>query len=42
VLTPDDLRNGVKSWDRLADPLELKRLQRFQSGGAYYAPGDDD
>lgn len=36
VLTPDDLRNGVKSWDRLADPNELKRLERHRRGGGYY------
>lgn len=36
VLTPADLRNGVKSWDRLADPNELKRLERHRRGGGYY------
>lgn len=36
VLTPDDLRNGVRSWDRLADPNELKRLERHRSGRGYY------
>lgn len=36
VLTPDDLRNGVKSWDRLADPDEIKRLERYKSGRGYY------
>ena len=36
VLTPADLRNGVRSWDRLADPNELKRLQRYKAGRGYY------
>lgn len=36
VLTPDDLKNGVKSWDRLADPEELERLQRYKAGRGYY------
>jgi alkaline phosphatase D len=36
VLTPDDLKNGVRSWDRLADPDELKRLERHRSGRGYY------
>lgn len=36
VLTPDDLRNGVKSWDRLADPTELKRLESHKQGRGYY------
>jgi alkaline phosphatase D len=36
VLTPDDLRNGVRSWDRKADPEELRRLERFKRGGGYY------
>ena len=36
VLTPEDLRNGVRSWDRLADPAELKRLERHKKGGGYY------
>lgn len=36
VLTPDDLRNGVRTWDRKADPKELQRLQRFKDGGGYY------
>ena len=43
VLTPADLRNGVKTWDLKADPLELERLERFKRGGGYYgydpAPG---
>lgn len=39
VLTPADLKNGVKSWDRLADPKELKRHQRWKAGGSYYRPG---
>jgi len=38
VLTPADLRNGVKSWDRLADPEELERLNRWKTGGGYYGP----
>jgi alkaline phosphatase D len=43
VLTPDDLRNGVRSFDKKADPLELKRLERFKRGGGYYGydPGPD-
>ena len=43
VLTPDDLRNGVRSWDRKADPVELERLERFKRGGGYYGtdPGPD-
>ena len=32
VLTPADLRNGVRSWDRKADPVELERLERFKDG----------
>lgn len=36
VLTPADLRNGVRTWDRLADPVELKRLERYRRGGGYY------
>lgn len=36
VLTPDDLRNGVRSWDRLADPEELRRLERHRAGRGYY------
>ena len=35
-LTPDDLRNGVRSWDRKADPDELERLERYKRGGGYY------
>ncbi|MBX3560955.1 MAG: alkaline phosphatase D family protein [Sphingomonas sp.] len=36
VLTPADLRNGVQSWDRLADPDELRRLERHRAGCGYY------
>ena len=36
VLTPADLRNGVRTWDEKADPLELERLQRFKDGKGYY------
>ena len=36
VLTPDDLRNGVRSWDRLADPEELRRLERHRARRGYY------
>jgi len=36
VLTPDDLRNGVQTWDSKSDPNELKRLERFKRGGGYY------
>ena len=43
MLTPADLKNGVRSWDRLADPLELERLERFKQGKGYYGydPGPD-
>lgn len=36
VLTPKDLKNGVRTWDRLADPLELQRLKRHREGRGYY------
>jgi alkaline phosphatase D len=36
VLTPDDLRNGVSTWEKKSDPKELKRLQRFREGKGYY------
>lgn len=36
VLTPDDLRNGARTWDRKSDPEELQRLERFRRGGGYY------
>ncbi|KFN49451.1 alkaline phosphatase D family protein [Arenimonas composti] len=36
VLTPADLRNGVRSWDRLIDPLEHERLRNFRAGKGYY------
>jgi alkaline phosphatase D len=36
VLTPADLTNGVRSWDRLADPEELERLKRHRAGRGYY------
>ncbi len=36
VLTPADLRNGVRTWDRLADPRELRRLERHRAGRGYY------
>ena len=36
VLTPDDLRNGVRSWDHKSDPDELQRRERFLKGGGYY------
>jgi alkaline phosphatase D len=36
VLTPSDLKNGVKTWDRKSDPEELERLERFKRGGGYY------
>ena len=36
VLTTDDLKNGVRTWDSKADPEELERLQRFKRGGGYY------
>lgn len=36
VLTPSDLKNGVKTWHRKSDPEELQRLERFKRGGGYY------
>jgi alkaline phosphatase D len=36
VLTPDDLRNGVRTWDKKSDPVELERLARHKRGGGYY------
>jgi alkaline phosphatase D len=36
VLRPQDLRNGVRSWDHLADPEELRRLERHRQGRGYY------
>ena len=36
VLTPADLKNGAKTWDRLSDPKELKRLERHRAGRGYY------
>jgi alkaline phosphatase D len=36
VLTPDDLKNGVRTWDSKSDPEELERLERFKRGGGYY------
>jgi alkaline phosphatase D len=36
VLTPADLTNGVRTWDKKADPKELRRLERFKRGGGYY------
>lgn len=36
VLTPDDLRNGVSTWESKSDPVELQRLERFKRGGGYY------
>jgi len=36
VLTPDELRNGVRTWDRKADPREVERLERFRAGKGYY------
>ncbi|WP_036135977.1 alkaline phosphatase D family protein [Luteimonas mephitis] len=36
VLTPDDLRNGARTWDSKSDPVELERLERFREGGGYY------
>ncbi|MBT9471070.1 MAG: alkaline phosphatase D family protein [Pseudomonadota bacterium] len=37
-LTPADLVNGVSTWRSKIDPKELKRLERYRAGGAYYAP----
>lgn len=46
VLTPADLTNGMRTWDKKADPEELQRLERFKRGGGYYgydpAPGWPD
>lgn len=36
VLRPADLKNGVKTWDKLSDPGELKRLKRREAGRGYY------
>jgi alkaline phosphatase D len=36
VLTPADLRNGVRTWDSKSDPEELRRLERFKRGQGYY------
>jgi alkaline phosphatase D len=36
VLTPADLKNGVRTWDRKADPDELARLESFKRGEGYY------
>lgn len=36
VLTPDDLKNGARTWDTKSDPQELARLERFKRGGGYY------
>lgn len=36
VLTPDDLKNGARTWDSKSDPKELERLERFRQGGGYY------
>ena len=36
VLTPDDLKNGVRTWDSKSDPKELARLKRFKEGRGYY------
>ena len=39
VLTPGDLSNGKRTWDRLSDPAELQRRERHRSGRGYF--GDD-
>lgn len=39
VLTPADLTNGASTWKSRIDRKELKRLERFKAGGAYYGPG---
>lgn len=36
VLTPADLRNGVTTWSRFADPQELRRHERHRQGRGYY------
>lgn len=38
VLTPADLKNGASTWRDKIDPKELKRLERYRAGGAYYGP----
>ena len=38
VLTPADLKNGAATWREKIDPKELKRLERYKAGGAYYSP----
>jgi alkaline phosphatase D len=37
-LTPADLSNGVKSWERTIDPKQHARLRRFRAGGSYFGP----
>jgi alkaline phosphatase D len=37
-LSSTDLVNGARSWDRLADRNELRRLERYRSGRGYYGP----
>jgi alkaline phosphatase D len=37
-LSSADLVNGARSWDRLADRNELRRLERYRSGRGYYGP----
>ncbi|MBL8525003.1 MAG: alkaline phosphatase D family protein [Betaproteobacteria bacterium] len=36
VLRRKDLSNGARTWDRLSDPGELKRLERHRQGRGYY------
>ncbi len=36
LLTPDDLTNGARTWDRLSDPVELERRERHHKGRGYY------
>lgn len=38
TLTPADLVNGASTWRGKIDPKELKRLERYRAGGAYYGP----
>jgi alkaline phosphatase D len=35
-LAPEDLVNGVRTWDRLSDRGELRRLERHRQGRGYY------
>ena len=41
VLTPEHLRNGSATWERLADPQEVQRLRRHRAGRGYYGIDPD-